>query len=118
MLYMEYSRSYLKLAAVLADCGGTYSSLYLIGFGFTVLFSYNLFLSSIIRKLYYFKPRFESEKLTKKKKKQDKKGSDSDVQLKKQDTTIDNEKLLEMKKTYALEAEAKKTGKDQIKKAF
>lgn len=69
MIYIEYTRSYLKLTAVLSSLGGTYSSLYLIGYAFTVLFSYNLMLSSIIGKLYYFKPRFESEKPNKQKKK-------------------------------------------------
>ena len=37
------------------------------------VFSYNLMLSSIIRKLYHFKPRFESEVKKNKKKKKDKK---------------------------------------------
>ena len=40
---------------------------------FTRIFSYNLMLSSIIRKLYHFKPKFESEIKVKKKKTKSKK---------------------------------------------
>ena len=43
----------------------------MIGFAFTISFSYNLLMSSIIRKLYLFKAKFESEK---KKPKKDGKG--------------------------------------------
>jgi len=119
MLYIEYTRSYLKLSAVLSSLGGTYSSLYLIGYGFTVLFSYNLMLSSIIRQLYYFKPRFESEKPNKdKKKKKGKKSDDEKPNELKRSETIDNEKLIDQKRAYAEEAEAKKTGKSDIKLAF
>lgn len=120
MLFIEYSRSYLKLSAVLSSLGGTYSSLYLIGYAFTVLFSYNLMLSSIIRQLYYFKPRFDSEKPNKEKKNKKKKGkSDEDKknELNRRDS-LDNEKLIDQKRAYAEEAEAKKTGKSNIKGAF
>ena len=55
---------------ILAELGGIFNSFYLIGFAFTISFSYNLLMSSIIRKLYLFKAKFESEK--KKPKKDDK----------------------------------------------
>ena len=51
-----------------------FSSLSLIGLIFNLTFSYNLFLSSIIRKLYHFKPFFDAELKKKKKKKPGKKG--------------------------------------------
>ena len=117
MLYIEYSRSYLKLSAVLSSLGGTYSSLYLIGYAFTVLFSYNLMLSSIIRQLYYFKPRFESEK-PKKKDKKKKKEPEAEKTSDLKGSEVDNEKLIDQKRAYAEEAEAKKTGKSDIKLAF
>lgn len=51
--------------------GGLYTSLNLVGYSFTILFSYNLFMSSLIRQLYSFEMKFDSEK--EKKKKKDKK---------------------------------------------
>ena len=57
---------------ILAELGGIFNSFYLIGFAFTISFSYNLLMSSIIRKLYLFKAKFESEK---KKIKKDDKGN-------------------------------------------
>ena len=60
----------MNLIDVLIDSGGMFSSLSLIGMAFNLTFSYNLLLSSLIRKLYHFKPRFENE--VKKKKKKDK----------------------------------------------
>ena len=75
-------------------------------------------ISSIIRQLYYFKPRFDSEKPNKDKKKKKKKGGDEKPADLKQSDTIDNEKLINEKRAYAEEAEAKKTGKSDIKVAF
>jgi uncharacterized membrane protein YciS (DUF1049 family) len=49
--------------------GGIYNSLFTLGFVFCAAFNYNLFLSSIISKLYHFKARFESEISNKKNKK-------------------------------------------------
>ena len=40
---------------ILAELGGIFNSFYLIGFAFTISFSYNLMMSSLIRKLYQFK---------------------------------------------------------------
>lgn len=54
---------------MLTDLGGMFSSLSVIGLIFSMTFSYNLLLSSLIRKLYHFKPKFEKE--IKKKKKKD-----------------------------------------------
>ena len=61
----------MNLIDVLIDSGGMFSSLSLIGMAFNLTFSYNLLLSSLIRKLYHFKPKFDSE-VKKKKKKKDK----------------------------------------------
>ena len=40
---------------VLGGVGALYSSFYGIGLGFTLIFSYNLMISSLIRQLYWFK---------------------------------------------------------------
>ena len=62
---------------ILAELGGIFNSFYLIGYAFTISFSYNLMMSSLIRKLYLFNAKFESEKKHKKKKDGDKSdGSD------------------------------------------
>lgn len=52
--------------------GGIYNSLFTIGFLFCAAFSYNLFLSSLIRKLYHFRARFDSELAKDKSKKKSK----------------------------------------------
>ncbi len=61
-VYTVHSRTVLNLFDVLSSVGGLYQSVYLIGFGFTISFSYNLMLTSLIRQLYHFKPRFASER--------------------------------------------------------
>ena len=58
---------------VLTTIGGLFSSLSVIGAGLTKVFGYNLFLSSLIRQLYHFKPRFENEVKAEKQKKSKKK---------------------------------------------
>lgn len=68
-VYTQYERTIYNLIDVLTTLGGLFSSLNIVGLIFTRIFSYNLMLSSIIRKLYHFKPRFESEIKKKKKKK-------------------------------------------------
>lgn len=62
----------MTVTDVLTDIGGLFSSLSLIGLAFNMTFSYNLLMSSLIRKLYHFKPKFEEEMQNKKKKKGDK----------------------------------------------
>jgi len=57
---------------MLTVMGGLFSSLSVIGMSTGKVFGYNLMLSSMIRKLYHFKPRFEAE--IKKKKNKKKKG--------------------------------------------
>ena len=57
---------------MLTSLGGLFSSLSVLGMSFGKVFGYNLMLSSMIRKLYHFKPRFEEE--VKKKKDKKKKG--------------------------------------------
>ena len=66
---------------MLSQLGGIYNSLFTIGFLFSGAFNYNLFLSSIISKLYYFKARFDSE-ISHKKDKKKKKGDKSDSKKK------------------------------------
>ena len=65
------------LVDVLTSLGGLFSSLSVIGASSGKVFGYNLMLSSMIRKLYHFKPRFESEVKKKKKKKGGKKTADN-----------------------------------------
>lgn len=54
---------------MLTNLGGLFSSFSVIGMSTGKVFGYNLMLSSMIRKLYHFKPRFEAEVKKKKKKK-------------------------------------------------
>ena len=61
-----------NLIDVLSTLGGLFSSLSIVGASLSKVFSYNLMLSSLIRKLYHFKPRFDSEIKKKKSKTQDK----------------------------------------------
>lgn len=72
-VYQQYERTVYNIFDVLSTLGGLFSSLNVIGLIFTRIFSYNLMLSSIIRKLYHFKPKFESEVKVKKKKTKGKK---------------------------------------------
>ena len=88
-VFKQYERTIYSLRNVLSTLGGLFSSLTVIGMAFTKVFSYNLMLSSLIRKLYYFKPRFESE--VKKHKKQKKK------QNKKKDKKDENDQFLDKK---------------------
>ena len=74
-LYSVYLRRYYDIFSVLSVCGGIYSSLFLIGFAFTIMFSYNLLMSSLIRKLYTFRVKFPQEM-------QIESSSDSDSQTK------------------------------------
>jgi hypothetical protein len=62
-----YERKYYDIFSVLSVAGGLYSSIFLIGFAFTIMFSYNLMMSSLIRRMYAFKPKFPSERTSKKK---------------------------------------------------
>jgi hypothetical protein len=59
--YTEYSRAKFNLIDLLTEVGGIWNSVYLGGYMFTILFSYNLMMSSIIRKLYGFKAKFDEE---------------------------------------------------------
>ena len=67
-VYKQYERTLVTVVDVLTDIGGMFSSLSMIGLAFNMTFSYNLLLSSLIRKLYHFKPKFEEEIKKKKKK--------------------------------------------------
>lgn len=89
-IYQQYERSVYNLLDVTSTLGGLFSSLNVIGLIFTRIFSYNLMLSSIIRKLYHFKPKFESE--VKKKKN---KGGKNKKKKKPDDDDDMNEKLME-----------------------
>lgn len=72
LVYQEYQRFKFNLIDILSELGGLFNSIYLIGFAFTVSFSYNLYLSSLMRSIYHFPAKFESE-LSKSKKKKGKK---------------------------------------------
>ena len=63
---------------MLAVSGGIYSSIYLIGFGFTIAFSYNLMMASLMRSLYAFNAKFPQEIKPKKKSKKGKKHDSGD----------------------------------------
>ena len=79
VIYTEYTRTKYNVFIVLAELGGIFNSLYLIGYAFTKSFSYNLMMSSLIRKLYLFNAKFPSEK---KKQKSKDNGKDGDKKLK------------------------------------
>ena len=76
-----YERQVFSIVQMFAQLGGIYNSLFTIGFLFCGAFNYNLFLSSIISKLFYFKARFDSE-ISHKKDKKKKKGKKSDSKSK------------------------------------
>jgi hypothetical protein len=77
-LYTIYQRKYYDIFEVLAVSGGIYSSIYLIGFGFTIAFSYNLMMASLMRSLYAFNAKFPQEIKPKKKSKKGKKDDSGD----------------------------------------
>ena len=60
-MYTEFKRTKFNILTVLYEVGGLFTSLNLIGFFFTISFSYNLMMSSLIRKLYWFEGRFKGE---------------------------------------------------------
>jgi len=60
-VYTTYNRSVYSYTLLLTAAGGLWSSLNLIGFGFTTLFSYNLMMSSLVAKLYNFKAKYPDE---------------------------------------------------------
>ena len=74
-VFTEYKRTVYNIIDVLAVIGGLFGSLKVIGMSVTKVLSYNLMLSSLIDKLYHFKPRFDGEgkKNNKKSKKKPKK---------------------------------------------
>lgn len=58
---MSYDRKVFSVIDVFAIIGGIYKSLTVVGFLFCAAFSYDLFISSLIRQLFHFKPRFPNE---------------------------------------------------------
>eukprot|EP00347_Sterkiella_histriomuscorum_P022902 403336727 len=68
-----YESKIFTIFDVFAQIGGIYNSLFTLGFLFCAAFSYNLYLSSLIRKLYHFKARFFNELPKNKKDKKTKK---------------------------------------------
>lgn len=109
------------------EIGGIFNSFYLLGLAFTLAFSYNLMMSSLIRQLYHFNARFPSEiKKDKKKKGKGKKkgesgkgdGSGPDGGSEPEnpnnylgDESDDDEQLRDLKKAYAAEEAEQKSGK-------
>ena len=89
-MYRQYSRTVYNLIDVLSTLGGLFSSLSIIGASLSKVFSYNLMLSSLIRKLYHFKPRFESEI----KKKKNKKNKDKLKKKQFEEDLIDQKEIL------------------------
>lgn len=88
--------------------GGLYSSVYLIGFAFTVMFSYNLLMSSLIRQLYSFNTKFPQEQTKKKKsKKKGGESSEDDATKREEDPTdiYDDEMSHKAKQLKAAELE-------------
>ena len=65
--YAEYKRTKFNLYIILTEIGGLFTSLNIIGFLFTISFSYNLMISSLIRQLYWFKFKFPEERANYKK---------------------------------------------------
>lgn len=112
-IYAQYSRTYTNIFDVLISIGGTWTSLNAIGLSFNLLFSYNLMMSSLIRRLYYFRAKYPGE--LKKKKKDDNQPPVKKVTaVKFRDDDEDNRAAYLFKKAYAAEEEAKKTGKFQL----
>ena len=70
--YNHYTRTKYNFLGILSEIGGIFNSFYLIGMAFTLLFSYNLMMSSLIRSMYFFKAQFPSELKKDKKGKKDK----------------------------------------------
>ena len=60
-MYAEYTRAKWNLIDVLTELGGLFNTFFLGGFAFTIAFSYNLMMSSLIRQLYFFRAKFPSE---------------------------------------------------------
>ena len=63
----------MNFLMVLSEVGALGNSFYLIGFAFTLIFSYNLMISSLIRQLYWFKDM--PSEIAKNKAKKDKKST-------------------------------------------
>ena len=57
-MYTEYTRTPFNMYIILTEVGGLFTSLNLIGFAFTLSFSYNLMMSSLMGQLYWFKGKF------------------------------------------------------------
>lgn len=90
-VYKSYERSVYNLLDVLATLGGLFSSISVVGLAFTRIFSYHLMISSLIRKLYHFKPRFEEEIKKKKDKKKKKSAIDEELDLEQLDLLDEGE---------------------------
>ena len=56
-----YERKVFSIFNIFAVLGGIYKSLTIVGFLFCAAFSYQLLISSLIRKFFHFKPRFKNE---------------------------------------------------------
>ena len=57
-----FTRNVYSVYDIFAQIGGIWNSLMFIGLIFCAAFEYNLFLSSLIRKLFHFPARFEKER--------------------------------------------------------
>ena len=57
----DYERKAFSVIDVFTIIGGIYKSMTIFGFLCCAAFSYDLFISSLIRQLFHFKPRFKNE---------------------------------------------------------
>jgi hypothetical protein len=64
----RYSRSVFNLFDLASRIGGVFSAMHTGGFMFTSAFSYRLMMSSLISKLFHFRPKFQMETRQKKSK--------------------------------------------------
>ena len=109
-----YETKVFSIFDVFAQIGGIKNSLMAIGLTFCAMFEYNLFLSSMIRQLFHFPAKFDSERkdlMKKKKKGKHSSSSEEDSQKKIKDSSqkqlLSNEKYHH--KSYISEALIKDT---------
>ena len=99
MKYTIYTRKLKTLVDVLSTLGGLWGSVYAIGLGFTLAFSYNLMMSSLIRQLYHFDPHPEEKGVSDKPFKKKSKDKNEDFIYGKEDND-DDENLKKSRKEW------------------
>lgn len=94
-----YQRKVYNIYSLLAEIGGFYTALGTGGTIFTATFSYQLMMSSLIGKLFHFRPKFKAE-LKKKK------GSKKLKKSEKLSCVEEVDYLKKLKKTFSVDFEA------------